>query len=60
MIEFFKNYFSKPSYLLTGYEKLIMSLIVIGMLIAIISISLLIYFIYIKIKERKRRRRNND
>lgn len=56
MIEFFKNYFRKPSYLLTGYEKLIMSLIVIGMLIAIISISLLIYFICIKIKERKRKR----
>lgn len=58
MIEFIKNYFTKPSYQLTQMDKLFMSLIIIGAILILCLIVWGVCCLSIMIKNRNKLKKN--
>ena len=57
MIEFIKNYVNTPTYMLTGLDKLIMGLIIVGIFIVATLCIYVPWAIYVVISNKKKHRK---
>lgn len=56
MIEYFKNIFNKPQYMITGMESLAVLGLVLGFIIILCAMFIGVWYIISKIEESKRKR----